>query len=96
MNRAAMMPSTSSWRTPLRPARVKIPCFCSQSSASFTAASWAAAMRSATGLGAIAHNADTLLTGEKVISKPATAADFGREIFATNPDNSRSSNGSRS
>ena len=44
---------------------------------------------------AIAHNADTLLTGEKVRSYPATAVVAGRECFAMVAANSRASSGSR-
>ena len=62
---------------------------------SATAAWWAARIWSATGLGAIAHNAETLLTGEKVRSNPATAVVAARECRAMNEDSSRGSFGGR-
>ena len=63
--------------------------FSSQERVSCTAAWWAASIRLATSGGAIAHNADTDLTGVKVRSKPATAVVAARECRAMNEDSSR-------
>ena len=49
----------------------------------------------ATSTGAIAHNAETLLTGVKVRSNPATAVVAARECRAMNEDSSRGSFGGR-
>jgi len=46
-------------------------------------------------LGAIAHNAETLLTGENVRSYPATAVVDWRELRAMNEDSSRGFAGAR-
>jgi len=62
---------------------------------SFTAAWCAATIWSATSWGAIAHSAETLLTGENVRSYPATALVDWRELRAMKEDSSRGLPGAR-
>ena len=95
VNAAAIKPFASTWATPPLPSLVKQACSSRYSSAAPIAASWAASICSATSRGATAHSADTLLTGVKVRSNPATALVFCRPDFATHPDSSRSSAGAR-
>ncbi len=94
-NAAASIPVVSSCCTPLRPPRVRTASRSSQDNASCTAAWCAAAIWSATSLGAIAHNADTDFTGVKLKSNPATAVVAAREWRAMNEDSSRGSFGGR-
>jgi len=94
-NPAAIIPVVSSCCTPPRPPRVRMASFSSQERVSCTAAWWAAAIWVATSRGAIAHNADTDLTGVKVRSNPATAVVAAREWRAMNEDSSRGLRGGR-
>jgi hypothetical protein len=66
-----------------------------KASASATAAWWACSIFVATSGGAIAHNAETDLTGLNVRSNPATAVCRGREYFANAVDSSCAVAGSR-
>ena len=63
--------------------------------ASVTASWWASSTCAATCGGAIAHRVLTDFTGENVRSNPPTALVRGRDSFATAPDSSRASRGSR-
>ena len=65
---APRSPVVSTWATPLVPDRVNAAWVSNHFSASATAASWHSSTTAATSIGAIAHNADTDFTGEKVRS----------------------------
>ena len=95
VNAAAIRPRTLTWRTPLVPVRVNRAWVSRNRNASLIAARWACSIWAATAGSANAHSVDTLLTGEKVRSNPATAVVCGRDSFAMWPANSRASSGSR-
>ena len=95
MKAVATRPRTLTWRAPSLPSRVNRAFVSRKVRASLIAARWAFSIFAAVAGSARAHSTETLLTGEKVRSYPATALVWGRECLAMVAANSRASAGSR-